>query len=203
MRYVVGITGASGTIYGQRLVEVLLLANHRVDLIVTDAGFEVGRLELGWETSKDNLESNIEFLNRFYASRGVPTENLRVYDLFNIASDIASGSVNVEAMIVVPCSMGTLASIATGQSGNLLERVADVMLKEKRQLVLVPRETPFSTIHLRNLLTVAEAGAHVLPAMPGFYHRPETLEDVVDFVVGKILNTLNLPQDILQQWMGD
>lgn len=199
----VGITGASGTIYGQRLVEVLLLANHRVDLIVTDAGFEVGRLELGWETSKDNLESNIEFLNRFYASRGVPTENLRVYDLFNIASDIASGSVNVEAMIVVPCSMGTLASIATGQSGNLLERVADVMLKEKRQLVLVPRETPFSTIHLRNLLTVAEAGAHVLPAMPGFYHRPETLEDVVDFVVGKILNTLNLPQDILQQWMGD
>jgi len=203
LRYVVGITGASGTIYGQRLVEVLLLANHRVDLIVTDAGFEVGRLELGWETSKDNLESNIEFLNRFYASRGVPTENLRVYDLFNIASDIASGSVNVEAMIVVPCSMGTLASIATGQSGNLLERVADVMLKEKRQLVLVPRETPFSTIHLRNLLTVAEAGAHVLPAMPGFYHRPETLEDVVDFVVGKILNTLNLPQDILQQWMGD
>ncbi|MNJ58750.1 putative aromatic acid decarboxylase [compost metagenome] len=131
---------------------------------------------------------------------GAAAGQIRVYGREDWMSPVASGSGAPAAMVVVPCSTGTLSAIATGACNNLIERAADVTLKERRQLILVPREAPFSTIHLENMLKLSQMGAVILPAAPGFYHQPQTIDDLVDFVVARILNLLNIPQDMLPRW---
>jgi len=194
-RYVVGITGASGSVYGKRLVQVLLQAG--IDLIITDAGRKVLRHELGWEIEGD-FQQQQNAVERYLGKTGPGLVNY--YDCNDLMAPVASGSVPVDGMVVVPCTMATAANIAHGRSGNLLERAADVMLKEKRPLVLVPRETPLNQIHLHNLLTLSELGVHLVPAMPGFYQKPQTIADLVDFIVGRVLNLLHIEHSLFQSW---
>jgi 4-hydroxy-3-polyprenylbenzoate decarboxylase len=182
-RYVVGITGASGAVLGHRLVEELLHKECKVDLIITGAGCKVLQDELGLSEIKKQ-------------------PGLSIYDIDNIAAPIASGSVKTHGMIIIPCSMGTLASIANGISSNLLQRAADVTIKERRKLILVPRETPLSTIHLNNMLHVAQAGAIIIPPIPAFYTRPATVDDIVNFIVGKVLDQLEIEHELYVQYSG-
>ncbi len=192
--YIVAITGASGSVYGLRLVTELLRSGQRVSLILTSAGRQVLRHEVGLDWSAEIKQQRHQVQEHFAS---IAVDCLALDDFW---SGAASGSNAADAMIVVPCSMGTAGRIAAGLSGNLLERAADVMLKERRPLIMVPRETPFNTIHLENLLRLAQAGAVVLPAMPGFYHGPESVADLVDFVVGKILDQLNIENDLFERW---
>lgn len=192
---VVTVTGASGSCYGLRLIEQLVLAGHEVTAIFTPMGREVTAYELGFELPAEN---SAEELARYLELPSA--EHLRVVKPDDLFDAIASGSYRIDAMIVAPCSMGFVASVAHGLAGDLPERAADVMLKERRPLVLVPRETPLSLIHLRNLTAVAEAGATVVPAMPGFYSRPESVDDVVNFVVGKVLDVLEVEHGLLKRW---
>jgi len=195
--YVVAITGASGSVYGLRLIRELLRSGERVSLILTNAGLQVLRHETGLDWSTDSKEQRHQVQEHFAS---IAVDCLAIDDFWVGA---ASGSASADAMIIVPCSMGTAGRIAAGLSGNLLERVADVMLKERRQLVMVPRETPFNTIHLENLLRLSRAGAIVLPAMPGFYHGPKKMDDLVDFVVGKVLDQLNVEHALFTRWGED
>ncbi|NGQ94574.1 UbiX family flavin prenyltransferase [Brevibacillus sp. SYP-B805] len=189
----VGITGASGAIYGVRLVQELLKGGHTVHLMITEAGWQVFQDELEWET-KDRERLLDEKLQR-----GLPGR-LRYWTLRDFSCPAASGSHRGDGMIVIPCSMGTLSGIANGASGNLLERAADVMIKEGRKLVLVPRETPLNAIHLENMLKLSRLGVKILPAMPGFYHKPVTLDELVNFVVGKALDALDVPHALFRRW---
>lgn len=191
--FVVGITGASGAIYGVRLTQELLKQDHKVHLVITEAGWQVFHEELGWNTQDRDLVLASQF-------RQEGMGELHYHHLRDFKAPIASGSYPCDAMIIVPCSMGTVSGIAHGASGNLLERAADVMLKEGRRLVLVPRETPFNTIHLENLLKLSQHGARIVPAMPGFYQKPETMEDLVCFVVGKALDSLQVPHSLFRRW---
>lgn len=189
-------TGASGMAYGLRLLECLLRAGCRVDLLVSQAARIVAKQELDLALPGDGRD-----LAAMLAAR-VPGD-LRVYGEKEWFAPAASGSNPADAMVVCPCTMGSLAAIAHGLADNLIERAADVMLKEKRRLVLVPRETPFSLVHLRNMTLLAEAGAVILPANPGFYHRPATVAQVVDFVVARVLDQLGVANDLLPRWGGD
>lgn len=182
MKIVVGITGASGSIYGIRLLEVLKYLGHETHLVITDSGQQVVEYECG--KTMEDLEKLA----------------YRVYDVHNIGAAIASGSFRMDAMVVVPCSMKTVASIATGVSDNLLTRAADVTLKEARPLIVVPRETPMHAGHLENLLKLTHLGARILPACPGFYHRPETIDDIVNIMVGKICDALRIDTDLFKRW---
>ncbi|WP_305046838.1 UbiX family flavin prenyltransferase [Geoalkalibacter sp.] len=193
----VAMTGASGSIYGVRLVEELLRAERRVTLLVTRAGMEVLRYETGLEWRGTTSERQALMRDYFGGSEG-----LVHYDVGDLFAPPASGSSAPDAMVVVPCSMGSAARMAAGISDNLAERVADVVLKERRPLLLVPRETPFNQLHLENLLRLARAGAQILPAMPAFYHRPRTMEDLIDFVVGKILDSLRIEHNLFERWGG-
>jgi 4-hydroxy-3-polyprenylbenzoate decarboxylase len=195
--FVVAITGASGSIYGLRLVSELLLAGGRVSLVLTSAGRQVLNHEVGLDWSAEIREQRHQ-VQEYFASIAVDC-----LDINDFWAGTASGTNAADAMVVAPCSMGTAGRIAAGLSGNLLERAADVMLKERRPLLLVPRETPFNTIHLENLLRLARAGAIVLPAMPGFYHGPEKIAELVDFVVGKILDQLGIDHDLFERWGED
>jgi len=192
--FVVAITGASGSVYGLKLVSELLRAGQRVSLILTTAGLQVLRHETGLDWSADSKELRHQVQEHFAS---IAVECLAIDDFW---AGAASGSATTDAMIVIPCSMGTAGRIAAGLSGNLLERAADVMLKERRPLLLVPRETPFNTIHLENLLRLSRAGAVVLPAMPGFYHSPKTMDDLVAFVVGKVLDQLDIQHSLFVRW---
>lgn len=192
--FVVAITGASGSAYGLCLVTELLRAGQRVSLVLTSAGRQVLAHEAGLCWPEEVKEQRLQ-VQEYFTS--IAVDCLAINDFWSSA---ASGSGAVDAMIVVPCSMGTAGRIAAGLSGNLLERAADVMLKERRPLVLVPRETPFNTIHLENLLRLSQAGAVILPAMPGFYHGPEKIDDLVNFVVGKILDQLEIPHQLFARW---
>jgi 4-hydroxy-3-polyprenylbenzoate decarboxylase len=189
-------TGASGLGYGLRLLECLLAAGCRVDLLVSQAARIVARQELDLALPGDNRE-----LAAFLGAR-VPGHpgSLHCYGREEWFSPAASGSNPADAMVVCPCTMGSLAAIAHGLADNLIERAADVMLKERRPLILVPRETPFSLIHLRNMTQLAEAGATLLPANPGFYHHPENVGQVVDFVVARILDQLGVAQTLMPRW---
>lgn len=189
---IVAITGASGAAYAVRLLGFLRGVGVRVHLTVTEAGAVVVRKELGL-----SLDLRAPDLKALAGDAALVT--YRHYS--DIGASIASGACSAEAMVIAPCSMNTLAAISAGLAGNLVERAASVMLKEGRPLVLVPRETPLSAIHLRNMLRLAEAGACILPAMPGFYTGPKTVGDVVDFVVGKILNRLGI-ENHLVVWDG-
>ncbi|CCQ98482.1 putative aromatic acid decarboxylase [[Clostridium] ultunense Esp] len=191
-RFVVGITGASGAVYGVRMAEVLLRLGAEIHLVVTDAGWLVLKEEKA-------IPGRTEWLE---ALKGIGGEDrIHFHGVKELTAPIASGSFPIDGMIVIPCSMGTLSGIAQGASGNLLERAADVMLKEGRPLILVPRETPLHAIHLRNMLTLAEMGVRILPAMPAFYHQPQRIEDLVDFVVGKALDALHIPDhQLYKRW---
>ncbi len=195
--FVVAITGASGSVYGLRLISELLRSGERVSLILTSAGRQVMNHETGLEWSAE-IKVQRQQVQEYFAS--IAVDCLAIDDFW---AGAASGSAAADAMIVAPCSMGTLGRIAAGLSGNLLERAADVMLKERRSLLLVPRETPFNNIHLENLLRLSQSGAVILPAMPGFYHGPETIEDLVDFVVGKILDQLDVQHSLFTRWGED
>ncbi|GAB6168129.1 UbiX family flavin prenyltransferase [Clostridium carnis] len=187
-KIVVGITGASGSIYAKRLIEELVLAGIQTNIVSTDTGKQVFNYELGLD-----LETWISSLKEKF-------NNVKLENNKNLFSGVASGSNKYDAVIIAPCSMGTLAEIANGLSKNLLCRAADVALKEGRNLVIVPRETPFNTIHLENMLKLSKVGATIIPAMPGFYHHPETMEDLVNFVVGKILDYLNIENKLFEKW---
>ena len=193
---VVAITGASGSRYGLRLAEELLKARWRVSLLLTDAGCQVLNHEtgLGWS---DDAGLRRQQLETYFASRAISGVALD-----DFGCGMASGTSAPLAMVVAPCSMGTAGRIAAGLSGNLLERTADVMLKERRRLILVPRETPLNSIHLENLLRLSQAGALILPAMPGFYQQPTSVAELIDFVVGKILDQLDVPHRLFPRW-GD
>lgn len=196
-RYSVVVTGASGSVYGLRLIEQLLVAGHEVVMTFTEAGRDVCGYETGFDLpAEEPARALLRFLE-------LPTDSLLrnacCKDLFD---PIASGSYQLDGMIVCPASMGFVAKVAHGIADNLPARAADVCLKERRPLVLVPRETPLSLIHLRNMTAVAEAGAIVVPAMPAFYQRPETLDDAVNFVVGKVLDQLKVEHSLFERW-GD
>ena len=194
----VGITGASGALYATRTLAALLERGCLVELVVSDYGKRLLRDELGDRAAIDKLQ---EFLASVYGP-GVHNGRLTSYSNKDLGAKIASGSQDCEAMVVVPCSMKTLAGIAHGLSRNLIERAADVMLKERRSLILVPRETPMSLPQLRNMVLCAEAGAMVLPAMPAFYQMPKTLDDLADFMAGKILGALGLHHELYPSWKG-
>ncbi|WP_105616686.1 UbiX family flavin prenyltransferase [Vallitalea okinawensis] len=188
-RYIVGITGASGSVYGKRVVEELA-KEHEVFLIVTDNGRKVFEYELGVQMD--------QWLDEITKSGA----NVKVCDIDNMFAPVASGSFQIDGMVILPCSMGSLAKICHGTSDNLLIRAADVMIKEKRRLILVPRETPFSTIHLKNMLALSELGVILLPPMPAYYHLPKSIEEMVELTVGRILNHLGVSNDLHQQWIG-
>ena len=200
-RYVVGISGASGAPYVRRVLQVLASSGHHLDLVVTGSGAKVLEVEEGVSVTGDS-RSDFEELSRWIGRDMSSRSGFNWHHEANVAADIASGSCHVDGMVVAPCSGGTLARIANGMSGNLLERAADVTLKERRRLILMTRETPLSLVHLRNMVAVTEAGAIVLPASPGFYHKPKTIEDLVDMIAGRILYHLGVDNDLLQVWHG-
>jgi flavin prenyltransferase len=196
MRIILAITGASGARYGLRLCEELLAAGHMLTLLVSTAGFEVLRAEAGIDWGGEEHEVSARLRDHFHA----PDGRLRYYAGDNLLAPVASGSSAADAMVVCPCSMGSLARIACGISGNLLERSADVMLKERRPLILVPRETPLSEIHLENMLKLARMGTRIVPAMPALYHAPQSVEQMIDFVVGKVLEALGIGHGLYRPW---
>jgi 4-hydroxy-3-polyprenylbenzoate decarboxylase len=191
--FAIGFCGGSGIAYGLRLVTVLLQAGHTVHLAATGAALRVMRHEAGLDV--DQLRPDLAAL--FEDSL---RQRLIVHDLAAVEATPSSGSAKLSATILIPCSMGTLARVAHGFSSNLVERMADVAIKEGRPLVVVPRETPLSVIHLENMLKLARAGAIMLPAMPGYYHRPQTVQDLVDFVVGKVLDRLGVEHTLQPRW---
>ena len=194
----VAITGASGALYATRTLAALLERGFHVELVVSDYGKRLLRDELGDRAAMDKLQ---EYLASTYGP-AVHNGSVTSYSNKDLGAKIASGSQDCEAMVVVPCSMKTLAGIAHGLSRNLVERAADVMLKERRTLILVPRETPMSLPQLRNMVLCAEAGAMMMPAMPAFYQMPKTLDDLADFMTGKILSGLGLPHELYPSWKG-
>ncbi len=192
------LSGASGMAYGLRLLECLLAAGVRVNLLVSQAAHIVAKQELGvaLPARAGDLERQLS------AGLDAHDGQLRVYGRDDWNAPVASGSNPADAMVVCPCSMGTLAAIAHGLSDNLIERAADVMLKEQKKLILVPREAPFSTLHLENMLKLSRMNAVILPANPGFYHHPQSVDDLVDFVVARILDQLGIAHALMARW-GD
>ena len=197
MRVFLGITGASGAPYAARLVEVLAQADVELGLCCSGAGIEVLATEL-YGNARLSRDETLERLLE-HARGG----NVTVYDPNDWKAPYASGSAKVDAYVICPCSMGTLGTIASGAMSNLIHRAASVALKEERRLGLMPRETPLSTIHLRNMLTVKEAGATVLFLAPGFYHRAESIDDLVDFVVGRAVDLIGLDVELVKRWGSD
>jgi 4-hydroxy-3-polyprenylbenzoate decarboxylase len=198
--YVVGISGGSGAPYTRRVIEGLVEAGHDAKIVITDAGRRVFEIELGIALTGDPAADTQILKDNLDLESG--SGSIELFDQRNVAATIASGSYECAGMVVVPCSMGTLARIATGISSNLLERAADAALKERRRLILVPRETPLSLIHLRNMTAVTEAGAVVMPAMPGFYHLPKSVDNLVDMIAGRVLDGLGVDSNLLRRWQG-
>jgi 4-hydroxy-3-polyprenylbenzoate decarboxylase len=198
-RIAVAVTGAIGVIYAVRTIAALREAHCDLEIVVSEYGRRLLLDELGPEAKIDRL--NDLLVERYGASAG--RGSMVVHSNKNLGATLASGSHRCDAMVVVPCSMKTLAGIAHGLSRSLIERAADVMLKERRRLVLVPRETPMSLPQLRNMVAAAEAGAMILPAMPAFYQHPKTIADLSDFVAGKILNALGFEQQLFAPWQGE
>ena len=189
-------TGASGMPYGVRLLECLLRSGLRVYLLYSQAAQIVAKQEMDIALPARARELEEFLVQRFNVGDGA----LRVFGREEWFAPVASGSNPADAMVICPCSMGTLAAVSSGLADNLIERAADVMMKERRPLVLVPRETPLSAIHLENMLRLAHAGAVILPANPGFYHHPARVEDLVDFIVGRVLDQLRVPHQLMPRW---
>lgn len=198
-RITLALTGASGMAYGLRLLECLLRAGCAVDLLLSQAARIVAKQELDLQLPAGNAQL-VEFFDARYSGH---SGKLAAYGKEEWFAPAASGSNPAAAMVICPCTMGSLAAIAHGLADNLIERAADVILKEKRPLILVARETPFSLIHLRNMTALAEAGATILPANPGFYHRPQNVEQVIDFVVARVLDQLGIAHDLMPRWGAD
>ncbi len=194
------LTGASGMPYGLRLLECLLAAGCRVQLLYSQAAQIVAKQEMDLDLPSRPADTRAALLARLPE---IARENLQIFGREEWFAPVASGSNPPDAMVVCPCSMGTLAAIAQGLADKLIERAADVVLKEGRKLVLVPRETPFSAIHLENMLRLSRAGAVILPPSPGFYHHPESVQDIVDFVVARILDQIAVPHALMQRWGED
>lgn len=199
--YIVAVTGASGALYAKNMLRAMHDLGQDIHLTVTEPGRQVLAAELDWELPALGA---IEF---FEALKGYlkwhEKSRLEYYDYREIGARIASGSVRTDGMIIVPCTVSTLSGIATGTSKNLVERAADVMLKERRPLVLILRETPFNQVHLKNMLELARMGVHIVPAAPAFYHRPETIDDLINFIVGKTLDLLGIENSLFTRWEGN
>lgn len=192
----VALTGASGIAYGMRLIECLLQSGRQVQLLYSQAAQVVASMELDLQLPASAEQAQQQLTEHFNAEAG----QLRVFGRQQWTAPVASGSNPPQALVVCPCTTGTLASIAHGISDDLIDRAADVMLKERRQLILVVRETPFSVIHLQNMLTLTQAGAVIMPATPGFYYQPKSVDDLVDFMVARILDHLGVEHDLLPRW---
>jgi flavin prenyltransferase len=195
-RISLAFTGASGMQYGLRLLQCLLTAQMQVYVMISKAA----RAVFSWELDVQLPGQNKAVANYLMRQFGARADQVRVFGDQEWSAPVASGSGAPRAMVVCPCSMGTLSSIAVGSSHNLITRAADVILKERRRLILVPRETPFSLIHLRNMTALAESGAVILPANPGFYHRPESIEQIVDFIVARVLDQLEIKHHLGIRW---
>ena len=195
-KFVAAITGASGSIYGIRLIDKLLDTDHYVHIIVSSESFKIIKYETGIDWQGQTQKEVKQQIKKHFNGRGEFS--------FHFENDLwappSSGSFKTDAMIIAPCSMKTLAGIAHGYASNLIERAADVTIKEGRKLIICPRETPFSAIHLNNMLTLAQIGVHVVPPIPAFYHKPSTLNDLVDFAVGKLLDVAGINHTLYKQW---
>ncbi len=200
MELTVAITGASGTIYAQRTLALLAASGtvETINLIMSDTAATVAQVELGVNLKEPSIEKLNEWIGLNAGSKLI-----RYWRLDNLAAKPSSGSNKQAGMIIVPCSMGTLGAIASGAGANLIHRAADVCLKEGRKLVLVPRETPYNAIHLENMLRLARAGARILPASPGFYHRPKTIDELVEHLCFRILDQFDIPHSKKSQWTGE
>ncbi|MDA8422627.1 MAG: UbiX family flavin prenyltransferase [Nitrospiraceae bacterium] len=194
--YTIAISGASGAPYALRLLQVLVKGGHSLYLSITGNGLSILNDETGLMLK--GSETDIQFALEKHL--GAKEGQISYFDEDNMYAAIASGSVKVDAMVVIPCSMKTLSALAHGYASTLIERAADVTLKEKRKLIIVPRETPLSAIHLRNLLTLAELGCHIIPAMPAFYHHPTRISEMVDFIVGRVLDSMGVENDLSPRW---
>jgi 4-hydroxy-3-polyprenylbenzoate decarboxylase len=195
-RITLAFTGASGMPYGLRLLECLLQADRTVWLLISQAAHIVASHECDFTLPAQPRAAQAQLSARYGAKPG----RLRVFGREDWLAPVASGSNPADAMVICPCSMGTLAAIAQGLADNLIERAADVMLKERRPLILVPRETPLSTLHLENMLRLSRAGAVIVPPAPGFYTRPQSVADMVDFVVARVLDQLQIPNELIPRW---
>lgn len=196
---VVGISGASGAPYARRLLRFFVEKKQRVHLLMTESSYQVIQEEVGvsfGSTSGERDQGFKSFIGDGYE------KYILYHDLKNWNSPLASGSVKTGPMIVIPCSVHTLAAIADSHASNLLERRADIMLKEKKKLIIVFREMPLHATHLEHLLRLSQLGAHIFPAMPGFYHHPKTVEDMIDFVVGRILDSIDVPHELFRRWQS-
>ena len=200
MELTVAITGASGTVYAHRTLQLLAASGavETINLIVSTTSITVAQVEMGVNLREPTVEKFNEWLGLEPSSKLI-----RYWRLDNLAAKPSSGSNKQAGMIVVPCSMGTMGAIASGAGTNLIHRAADVCLKEGRKLVLVPRETPYNAIHLENMLKLSHAGARILPASPGFYHRPKTIDDLVDHLCYRILDQFDIPHARKTQWTGN
>lgn len=197
---IIGVSGASGLIYAVRALKYLLQADYAIELVASKSSYMVWQAENNLQMPGDSARQELFWRQQ----AGVETGGkLRCHPWQDVGANIASGSFRTMGMIVIPCSMSTVAKIAQGLSSDLLERAADVQLKEGRKLVIVPRETPLSLIHLRNLTTLAEAGARIVPAIPAWYHHPQTIEDLVDFVVARTLDQFEIDCVPLRRWKPD
>ncbi len=192
---IVAITGASGSIYGLRLIEELLKSEYGIYLVISKQAFSIIKSETGvnWVGKTDSERE--KKIQKYFSSK-----NIKYYNEDNLSAPISSGSFVTDGMFVVPCSMKTLSGIANGYANNLIERAADVMLKEGRGLILVPREMPFNAIHLENMLKLARLGVKIAPPIPAFYNKPEDINDIVDFVVGKILDSSGVDNKLFKRW---
>ena len=197
-KIIVGITGASGAILGERLVRFLLKGGHEVHAIVSPSGADVFEEEIGVHLGKTHADIERNFSKHYQNHR-----KLSVAPALDFAAKVSSGSAKIDAMVIAPCSLSTVGSIAHGVTLNLIHRAAGVAIKEKRPLVLVPRESPLSPIHLRNLLYLSEIGVHIVPATTAFYHKPKTVEEMVDFTIGRVLDLLKIEHRLFKRWGGD
>ena len=196
---ILGVTGASGLIYAVRALKFLLAAEYEIELVASKSTYIV------WQAEQEiRMPGEPDKQAQFWREQaGVPAQGkLRCHPWSDVGAGIASGSFRTLGMIIMPCSMSTVAKLAGGLSSDLLERAADVQIKEGRKLVIVPRETPLSLIHLRNLTTLAETGVRIVPAIPAWYHNPQTIEDLVDFVVARALDQLDVDCIPIKRWQG-
>lgn len=195
--YAIAISGASGAIYGIKLLDYLSKEGFKIYLTISSDGISIIRDEVGIDWSGSEMKVNEIIKERFGG-------DIRYFDENNLNAPISSGSVYLDGMVVIPCSMKALSAIAHGFSSNLIERAADVTIKEKRKLIIVPRETPLNSVHLRNMLTLAEMGVHMIPAMPAFYYNPKSIDQLVDFIIGRVLDSLGIKNNLFKRWgLGD
>jgi 4-hydroxy-3-polyprenylbenzoate decarboxylase len=195
--FIVAISGASGSIYGIKLVEELIRTETVVHLCISDQAVSIIKSETGIDLSGISLHETEDKIRKHFKS-----ETVRYYSNGNLAAPISSGSYKTDGMFVVPCSMKTLAGIANGYASNLIERAADVVMKEGRTLILSPREMPFNTIHLENMLKLSKMGVTIAPPIPAFYQRPENIEHIIEFVTGKLLDSAGIENSLFKRWDG-